>query len=32
MLMNECADNLDVDEGPGGVTVRMLFRIRPPVA
>ena len=31
MLMNECADTLDVDQGPGGVTVRMLFRIRRPL-
>ena len=32
MLMGECADKLEVDEGPGGVTVRMLFHFQPPAA
>jgi serine/threonine-protein kinase RsbW len=28
MLMRECADAVEVDEGPGGVTVRMTFQLR----
>jgi anti-sigma regulatory factor (Ser/Thr protein kinase) len=28
MLMRECADAVTVDEGPGGVTVRMTFGLR----
>jgi anti-sigma regulatory factor (Ser/Thr protein kinase) len=32
MLMGECADELKVDEGPGGVTVRMAFHLQPPAA
>jgi len=32
MLMGECADTLKVDEGPGGVTVRMMFRLQRPGA
>ena len=27
MLMRECADELDVDQRPGGVTVRMVFAL-----
>jgi serine phosphatase RsbU (regulator of sigma subunit)/anti-sigma regulatory factor (Ser/Thr protein kinase) len=32
MLMGECADTLKVDEGPGGVTVRMMFHLQRPDA
>jgi anti-sigma regulatory factor (Ser/Thr protein kinase) len=32
MLMSECADELRVDEGPDGVTVRMAFHLRRPLA
>jgi anti-sigma regulatory factor (Ser/Thr protein kinase) len=32
MLMRECADTLEVDEGPGGVSVRMVFRLHHPPA
>jgi anti-sigma regulatory factor (Ser/Thr protein kinase) len=28
MLMRECADAVVVDDGPGGVTVRMTFQLR----
>lgn len=28
MLIGECADELTVDEGPGGVAVRMTFTLR----
>ncbi|HXF30918.1 MAG TPA: SpoIIE family protein phosphatase [Solirubrobacterales bacterium] len=30
MLMRECADELDVDQRPTGVTVRMVFELRRP--
>lgn len=30
MLMGECADALEIDQGPGGVTVRMEFNLRRP--
>jgi len=32
MLMSECADELEVDQGPGGVTVRMVFHLQRPLA
>jgi anti-sigma regulatory factor (Ser/Thr protein kinase) len=32
MLMGECADKLEVDEGAGGVTVRMVFHLQPSAA
>jgi serine phosphatase RsbU (regulator of sigma subunit)/anti-sigma regulatory factor (Ser/Thr protein kinase) len=32
MLMGECADALEIDQGPGGVTVRMEFNLRRPTA
>jgi anti-sigma regulatory factor (Ser/Thr protein kinase) len=32
MLMGECADELEVDKGPGGVTVRMVFHLQRPLA
>ena len=32
MLMGECADALEIDQGPGGVTVRMEFDLRRPTA
>jgi anti-sigma regulatory factor (Ser/Thr protein kinase) len=32
MLMGECADELEVDEGAGGVTVRMVFHLQRPLA
>jgi anti-sigma regulatory factor (Ser/Thr protein kinase) len=32
MLMGECADELEVDRGPGGVTVRMAFHLQRPLA
>lgn len=28
MLMGECADTLDIDDGPGGVSVRMVFHLQ----
>jgi serine/threonine-protein kinase RsbW len=28
MLIGECADTLEVDQGPGGVTLRMMFQLR----
>jgi anti-sigma regulatory factor (Ser/Thr protein kinase) len=31
MLMGECADELEVDEGAGGVTVRMVFHLQRPL-
>jgi anti-sigma regulatory factor (Ser/Thr protein kinase) len=31
MLMGECADELEVREGPDGVTVRMVFHLQRPI-
>jgi serine/threonine-protein kinase RsbW len=28
MLIGECADTMEVDQGPGGVTLRMMFQLR----
>jgi serine/threonine-protein kinase RsbW len=28
MLIGECADTMEVDQSPGGVTVRMMFQLR----